>query len=87
MSRRVVFISSAIADFNRLTIANIKLAKKVFELIESIEQSPFDGLGKPEPLKQQLKGKWSRRISDEHRLVYEVTNDEIVVFSCYGHYI
>lgn len=49
-------------------------------------RTPFDGKGKPEPLKHQYKGYWSRRINQEHRLVYKATDDEIVVISCEGHY-
>lgn len=49
-------------------------------------RSPFEGVGKPEPLKYGLKGKWSRRINQEHRIVYEVREDVIIVFSCRYHY-
>ena len=55
-------------------------------LIKDIKRSPFDGIGKPEPLKHQLKGCWSRRIDNEHRLVYEVTQDAIRIVSCRFHY-
>jgi len=48
--------------------------------------TPFEGIGKPEPLKGDLSGCWSRRIDEEHRLVYEVTDDLIIVLSMYGHY-
>jgi toxin YoeB len=47
---------------------------------------PFSGIGKPEPLKHQLKGYWSRRINDEHRLVYKITETEIIIISCKFHY-
>ncbi len=59
---------------------------RIIKLLEEIQRTPFEGTGKPEPLKYNLKGCWSRRIDDEHRLVYEVTNDEIVVISCKYHY-
>ena len=49
-------------------------------------RSPFDGSGKPEPLKENLTGLWSRRIDDEHRLVYAVETKSILIFSCRGHY-
>ncbi|MBI4647614.1 MAG: Txe/YoeB family addiction module toxin, partial [Bacteroidia bacterium] len=57
------------------------------ELIDSIDRTPFEGIGKPEPLKHELKGAWSRRITDEHRLVYRVFGDtEIVILQCKFHY-
>ena len=59
---------------------------KIVELLKDIERSPFSGIGKPEPLKYELSGFWSRRISDEHRLVYQVTDQEIFVAACKGHY-
>jgi len=67
-------------------INNIAVLKKIRKLIEVIIETPFDGIGKPEPLKHTLTGCWSRRIDKEHRLVYEVTNDLITVLSLKGHY-
>ena len=63
-----------------------KILKKINSLIKDIKRDPFDGIGKPEPLKYELSGCWSRRISDEHRLVYEVTEYSIVMISCKFHY-
>ncbi|MFZ1526491.1 MAG: Txe/YoeB family addiction module toxin [Saprospiraceae bacterium] len=54
--------------------------------MHSCRKSPFDGLGKPEPLKHHLKGYWSRRINDEHRLVYKVEDEKITIVSCRDHY-
>ena len=62
------------------------MLKKVNALIKDIQRSPFEGIGKPEPLKFELSGKWSRRINDEHRLVYIVKDKEIVIFQCRYHY-
>ncbi len=59
---------------------------RIIKLLGEIQRNPFEGTGKPEPLKYNLKGYWSRRIDDEHRLVYEITNDDIVVISCKYHY-
>jgi toxin YoeB len=56
------------------------------KLIEDVQRSPFDGLGKPESLKHELKGLWSRRIDREHRLVYEVFDDKIRILACRFHY-
>jgi toxin YoeB len=55
-------------------------------IIEECRKTPFEGIGKPEPLKGNLSGCWSRRISDEDRLVYEVTDDMIIIMSMKGHY-
>jgi toxin YoeB len=59
---------------------------KIFELITDIQRNPFSGIGKPEPLKHKLKGLWSRRINKEHRLIYKITDEEIVIVSCRFHY-
>lgn len=63
-----------------------KKLKRINALIGDIQRSPFEGLGKPESLKHQLSGMWSRRIDDEHRLVYAILDDEIVVVQCRFHY-
>jgi toxin YoeB len=67
-------------------VNNVIVLKKIRKLIESILETPFEGIGKPEPLKYSLSGTWSRRISQEHRLVYEVTGKLITVLSMKGHY-
>ncbi|MCU0468061.1 MAG: Txe/YoeB family addiction module toxin [Arcicella sp.] len=59
---------------------------RIRELIESISREPFKGIGKPEPLKHEFKGCWSRRITDEHRLIYKVFSENILIISCKGHY-
>jgi len=63
-----------------------KILRRINELIKDIKRSPFEGIGKPEPLKFQLQGCWSRRIDQEHRLVYEVTESEIRIIGCRFHY-
>jgi toxin YoeB len=63
-----------------------ELAKKVDELIESIEEYPFKGIGKPEPLKHGLKGFWSRRVTEKHRMIYEVQGELVYVHRCAEHY-
>lgn len=63
-----------------------RIALKIMRLIEDILRDPFDGLGKPEPLKYELAGYWSRRIDDEHRLVYKVEDQRIRVVACRYHY-
>jgi len=63
-----------------------KIKQKIQELIQSIEQSPKIGIGKPEPLKGNLSGCWSRRINKEHRIIYEFTETTIYIHSLRGHY-
>ena len=65
---------------------NKALLKKMLVLLEEISEHPFTGTGKPEALKHDLAGKWSRRINPEHRLIYEVKDNEIIIVSLKGHY-
>lgn len=60
--------------------------RKINRLIKEIDRTPFTGIGKPEPLKHDLSGKWSRRITDEHRLIYRVQNETIYFYSAKDHY-
>ncbi len=63
-----------------------KILKKINTLIKDIKRDPFNGLGKPEALKYELQGCWSRRITYEHRLVYEIRSHNVVIISCMYHY-
>ncbi len=63
-----------------------KILKRLNQLIRDISRDPFDGIGKPEPLKGKLAGFWSRRIDEEHRIVYAVEEQIVLIFSCRGHY-
>jgi len=63
-----------------------KQLKHINSIIKEIERSPFEGIGKPELLKYNLKGFWSRRIDHEHRIVYKITNEELVIVSLRFHY-
>ena len=65
---------------------NAARLKKIRSLLESIAESPFEGIGKPEPLKYALTGAWSRRIDHEHRLVYKVSGSEVTILGARGHY-
>lgn len=65
---------------------NPKVASKIAELILYTQETPFVGLGKPEPLRHNYKGCWSRRITDEHRLIYRVQAGDLMILRCYGHY-
>jgi len=63
-----------------------KMLKKINDLIKVIKRTPYDGIGKPEPLKFDLSGLWSRRIDQEHRLVYQIQEGELLIYSCRYHY-
>lgn len=65
---------------------NKKVVKRINQLIKDIRRNPFDGIGKPEPLKGNLTGLWSRRIDEKHRIVYIIENETVLIFSCKGHY-
>ncbi len=65
---------------------NKAILKKLFVLLNELSKHPFEGTGKPEPLKHNLSGLWSRRINQEHRIVYEVLNHKILIHSLKGHY-
>lgn len=83
----VIFLPDADDDLNYwISTGNRLVLKKIAQLIDHIKLNPYSGLGKPEPLKHNLSGAWSRRITREHRLVYEVTNDSILILSAKGHY-
>jgi toxin YoeB len=62
------------------------ILKRINELLKNVMRTPFEGIGKPEALKGDLKGYWSRRITSEHRLVYKYENDEILIAACRYHY-
>jgi toxin YoeB len=63
-----------------------KMVKRINELIKDIQRQPYEGIGKPEALKHEYSGFWSRRIDEEHRLVYKVDNKAILIFQCRYHY-
>ena len=84
--RKIQFSSYTINDLKKFKSVDQKLAFKVFELISDIQNNPFKVLGKPEPLNGNYSGFWSKRINNEHRLIYSVTNELINIFSCFGHY-
>ncbi len=83
---KIIFTEAAWSDDLWLQENNKKLLKRVNLLIKDIIRDPFDGIGKPEPLKANLSGYWSRRINSEHRLVYEKSEEELTIISCRFHY-
>ena len=82
----ISFENSAFADYLRWEEEDKKIFDKINTLIKEISRDPFRGTGKPEPLKGNWSGHWSRRITQEHRLIYKVYSDRIVIASCRNHY-
>lgn len=83
---RVVFSEHAWNDYLYWQETDRKVVQRINVLIRDIQRSPFEGVGKPEPLKHALSGYWSRRITDEHRLVYTVEGDAVLVAQLRYHY-
>ena len=84
--RIVSFHQEAFEQYSDWAKSDKKLFDRLHRLIIETAKNPFDGTGKPEPLKNNLKGYWSRRINDEHRLVYKVTDEQIIIVACKYHY-
>jgi toxin YoeB len=82
----VTFTPTALDDLRYWLKTDKRQADRILALLEEIRRTPFEGQGKPEPLRFQLAGCWSRRIDREHRLVYQVEEEEIVVLACRFHY-
>jgi len=82
----VTFSENAWEDYLYWQSTDRKALKKINSLLKDIQRNPFEGIGKPESLKYDLAGYWSRRISQEHRLVYKIDNKSIVVIACRYHY-
>ncbi len=83
---RIVFSKNAWEDYTSWLQIDKKMLRKINDLIKDIQRNPHSGLGKPEPLKYDLAGYWSRRIDQEHRLVYQVIDNDIRIISCKYHY-
>jgi toxin YoeB len=82
----ISFAKVAYTDYLQWSADDKKIFDKINALIKEIMRDPFRGTGKPEPLKGDLSGHWSRRITSEHRLIYKVFPDRIVITSCKYHY-
>jgi toxin YoeB len=81
-----VFADQAWEDYLYWQVQDRKILKRINELIKETERSPFEGIGKPEPLKHSLAGYWSRRINDEHRMVYKVHDGSLLLAQLRFHY-
>lgn len=84
--RSLKFTDEAWNDYLSWQAQDKRTLKRLNELLKACQRTPFEGIGKPEALKHKFAGLWSRRIDDKHRLVYEVTDDDIVVITCRNHY-
>ncbi len=82
----IAFHQRAFADFTDWERVDKKIYRRIVALITDVLRHPFTGIGKPEPLKHDLRGCWSRRINREHRLVYRVDQDAVFIVSCKYHY-
>ena len=83
---KITFSKNAWEDYISWQKEDKKILRKINDLIKDIQRTPFDGMGKPEPLKFDLAGYWSRRIDSEHRLVYQYQDNEVLIYSCRYHY-
>lgn len=83
---RITFSPNSWEEYVSWQTEDKKMLRKINELIKDIQRNPFDGKGKPEPLKYDLSGYWSRRIDREHRLVYDYSENELQIISCRYHY-
>ena len=83
---KITFAEDAWDEYLSWQTQDKKMIRKINSLLKEIQRTPFDGSGKPEPLKGDMQGKWSRRINDKDRLVYEITPDTVLIYQCKSHY-
>jgi len=82
----ISFVQRSWDEYNSWQKDDKKIFNKIQRLIKDTLRDPFGGVGKPEPLKNNLKGYWSKRITDEHRLVYKIEENQLIIISCKYHY-
>jgi len=82
----ISFSEQAWLDYNQWAAQDKNLFKRLQRLIQETLRDPYSGIGKPEPLKSNLQGYWSKRINDEHRLVYRYEDDNLIIIACRFHY-
>ncbi len=83
---KITFSRNSWEDYLSWQREDKKMLKRINQLIKDIQRTPYQGIGNPEPLKYDLAGFWSRRIDREHRLVYQVFDREILIYSCKYYY-
>lgn len=84
--RNIVIMPEAFRELTDWANDDVKILSKIIRLIDDIRRTPFEGLGKPEPLRGDFKGFWSRRITSEHRLIYRIDDERIIISACRSHY-
>ena len=85
-ARLLIFDRDFLDDLNHWVRTDRKTALKILDLVEAVSRDPFGGIGKPEPLKSLGSGVWSRRITQEHRLVYKIADDRVTFVQARYHY-
>ncbi|MDF0720645.1 Txe/YoeB family addiction module toxin [Kaistella sp. PBT33-4] len=83
---KYIFVDESWEDYLYWQKTDIKKLKRINDLLKDISRNPFEGIGKPESLKHKYSGFWSRRIDEEHRLIYKYQEDEILIAKCRFHY-
>lgn len=83
---KYIFVDESWEDYQYWIKIDKKILARINDLLRDISRNPYIGIGKPEPLRYKYKGFWSRRITDEHRLIYQVKDDEILILKCRFHY-
>ncbi len=83
---KIIFSEQAWEDYLYWQKTDKNLLKRINKLIKEVTREPFEGIGKPEPLRHGLSGYWSRRINDEHRIVYKALDDALLIAQCRYHY-
>ena len=86
MRRKIEWMPDGWSDYIYWQTTDKKITRRINRLIDETLRTPFDGIGEPEPLRNDLQGFWSKRINLEHRLVYAVEKERITIISCKGHY-
>ena len=83
---KLIFSENAWEDYLYWQLIDRKILKRINLLVQDIKRTPYDGIGKPEPLKHALSGYWSRRINDEHRIIYRIVDDSLFIAQLRHHY-
>lgn len=83
---KLIFVEESWEDYQYWQKTNKSILHRINEIIKDITRSPFEGIGKPEPLRYKYKGYWSRRIDQEHRLIYKISGDKVWIVKCRFHY-
>ena len=84
--RNLLFTDASWDDYLYWQSQDKKTLRRINELIKSAQRTPFEGIGKPEALRENLSGYWSRRIDQNHRLIYEASDDQLTIIACRYHY-